>query len=313
MCDFSCYGGPSDEWINLAATLPEPPPADVPLPEQQRRVNEDREATAAEEMKSLRHHVHLRDYSIPTKDGSSIDARSYRTTSLAEDVLLPVYIHLHGGGFLFGTLSSEDAVCTRIALEAQVVVVNVNYRHTPDYTYPTAWDDVRDAFEWIHANIDSLKGQSQKVVIGGISAGGHLAASLTLEKHLGRSAVSCPPIAGQVLMIPCLVNVNCYGPQLEKLRDPSVSSYVENKDAPILSLARSRFITDLLKIGDLEVGDTRLNIGNATTTQVKGLPPTVFGIAGLDPLRDEALLYAKLLTEARYVLLEPQTSRDKLC
>jgi acetyl esterase/lipase len=52
-------------------------------------------------------------------------------------------------------------------------------------------------------------------------------------------------------------------------------------------------------IQGIEVNDTKLNIANATSEQVCGLPPTVFGVAGLDPLRDEGLLYAKLLTEAK--------------
>lgn len=298
MCDFSCYGGAGDEWLNLTASLPGPPLEDVPLADLKSDANREREATSAEEMKLLRPNVHLRDYSIPTRDGSSIEARTYRPVSIPEGTHLPVYIHLHGGGFLFGTLLSEDAICARIALGTRTVVLNVNYRHAPDYPYPTAWNDVHDAFEWTHANITVIGGESQRVVVGGISAGGHLAASLTLEKHLGRAAASCPPIAGQVLMIPCLVNIDCYQPQLRKLRNPSISSYVENKDAPILSLAVMRYFTDLLGLKDVKEEDTKLNIGNATIEQVEGLPPTVFGIAGLDPLRDESLLFAQLLTEA---------------
>lgn len=299
MCDFTCYGGPSDEWLRLAPTLPPPPPLNLSLSERKRVANQEREAQAAEEMKSLGPQVRLRDHSIPTRDGSSIEARSYRPASTPDDTTpLPVFIHLHGGGFLLGTLDSEDAVCARIAIGAGVVVFSVNYRHTPEHTYPTAWNDTEDAFVWAHAHIADLGGDPLKVVIGGVSAGGQLAASLTLQKHLGRAAAACPPIAGQVLMIPSLVHIDCYEPQLAKLRNLSVSSYVQNKNAPILSLETSRVFTDLLKIGELEVTDTRLNQGNATEDQVRGLPPTVLGVAGVDPLRDEALLYGKLLAEA---------------
>jgi acetyl esterase/lipase len=134
--------------------------------------------------------------------------------------------------------------------------------------------------------------------VGGISAGGWLTASLVLEQHLGRVATNRPAIAGQILIIPCLASMDCYGPQLAQMKDVSVSSYTENEHAPVLPLKTMRLFTDLLKIQNPEVHDTKLNPGNASAEQVKGLAPTVFGIAGLDPLRDEGLLYAKKLTEA---------------
>jgi acetyl esterase/lipase len=44
-------------------------------------------------------------------------------------------------------------------------------------------------------------------------------------------------------------------------------------------------------------GDRRMGPGNATAEEVKGLPPTTFGIAGNDPLRDEGIFYGKHLAE----------------
>ncbi|KAF7553304.1 hypothetical protein G7Z17_g3690 [Cylindrodendrum hubeiense] len=301
MSDFSIYGGPSDEWLAVQATLQSPPAVDQPLSERKQLINEDREVIAAEAMKSLGPQVHIKDFKIPTRDGSSIEARTYRPVSIHETEELPVYIHLHGGGFLFGTLSSEDAVCSRIACGAAVVVLNVNYRHTPEYIYPTAWNDTEDAFEWAHVHVSEFGGNSQKFVIGGISAGAQLAASLVLEQHLGMSkgTKSSPAIVGQVLMIPCLAHMDCYEPQLKKLKDPSVSSYRENENAPILPVKTVRFFVDLLQIKTPQIEDIKLNPGNALPLQVEGLPPTVFGIAGLDPMRDEGLLYAQMLTEAR--------------
>ncbi|KAL2136179.1 hypothetical protein VTI74DRAFT_5057 [Chaetomium olivicolor] len=299
MCDFSCYGGASDEWLALEASLP-PPPLGQSVEEKRRAVNASREQAAAEAMEVLGRWVRTQDHSIPTRDGSSIEARSYRPLDRDASDPLPVYIHLHGGGFLFGTLASEDATCARISLNARVVVINVNYRHTPEHHYPTAWNDVEDAFEWLHDNIQAVGGDAARVVVGGISAGAQLTASLVLGKHLGRVAASRPAIAGQVLMIPALVNMDCYEPQMRKMKDPSISSYEENKDAPILPVSMCRFFTELLKIDKSELNpeNLKLNPGNATPEQVKGLPPTVFGIAGLDPLRDEGLLYAKMLTES---------------
>ena len=301
MADFSQYGGIRPQRLALAATLPALP-ADQTLEERVAANNAAREELARSEMVHLASRVRLTDHSIPTHDGASVEARTYQPveTTAPGEAPGPLYIHLHGGGFLFGTLSSEDAICSRIALNTGVQVLNVNYRHSPAAKYPTAWDDAEDALCWVHANAASLGVDPARIVIGGISAGAQITSSLVLRRHLGQGrAKDLPPVAGQVLMIPCLVNIDSYAPQLAKLKDPNLSSYVENKDAPLLPVAMIRLFTKMLITGDADADDLRINPGNASLEQVKGLPPTVFGIAGLDPLRDEALLWAELLTEAK--------------
>ncbi|KAF7563733.1 hypothetical protein G7046_g386 [Stylonectria norvegica] len=298
MCDFSCYGGTSDEWLAVEAGLPPPDGPEMELSELKRVTNMERDRISAEGMKLLRPQVVIEDYSIPTRDGSFVEARSYRPASLPKGNTLPLYIHLQGGGFMFGTLSSEDAICSRIALGSHVVALNINYRHTPEHKYPTQWNDAEDAFNWAHENMHRFNADANKVILGGISAGAWVAASLTLQKHLGTAAIGRPPLAGQVLMIPCLAHSDCYEPQLRKMKHPSVSSYRENEKAPMLSVTELRYFTDLLDMATPDPRDTKVNPGNASPSQVTGLPPTVLGVVGLDPLRDEGLLYAKMLTEA---------------
>ncbi|CAO2649223.1 Nn.00g066080.m01.CDS01 [Neocucurbitaria sp. VM-36] len=297
--DFSQYGGPSEDWLAVQKTLPALT-FDVKADPVALRsaVNTERENRAAAAFAELSAQVETTDYSIPTRDGTSIEARTYRSVKKDKSEKLPVYIYFHGGGFLFGTLSSEDFSCAQTAINTGVIVLNVNYRHTPEHTFPTAWYDSQDAFAWLHKNIDNVGGDASKVLVGGVSAGGQLAASLTLEQHLGKSEVlkGLPTVAGQILIIPCVAHPDTYdqGPG-EKLK---VSSYVENVNAPVLPKTTIDFFMGLLKVDTPDLKDTKVNIVNATAEEVKGLPPTVFGIAGLDPLRDEALLYAKLLAEA---------------
>ncbi|KAJ3545728.1 hypothetical protein NM208_g2373 [Fusarium decemcellulare] len=297
MCDFSQYGGKSQDWLAVEATLP-PPPVFESLEERKRVVNEGREQISAKDMASLSSSIRISDYLIKTRDGAQIEARAYRPAAVDDTTRLPIYIHLHGGGYLFGTLSSEDAICTRIACGSSVTVVNVNYRHTPEATYPMAWDDVEDAFHWVHDHIDELLGSRSEVLVGGISAGAQLAAALALTQHSSPDGLSRPRIAGQVLMIPCVVHTDCYESQLQQLKDPKLSSYIENEHAPILPMTTVKFFTDLLQVEGADVNDLRLNPGNASSELVKGMPPTVLGVAGLDPLRDEGLLYGKKLAEA---------------
>ncbi|KAI4941393.1 hypothetical protein J4E86_010425 [Alternaria arbusti] len=299
--DFSQYGGPSDEWLAVEKTLPART-FDISLDPIVLRnaVNSEREARSAEVKQLFAPHVQTKDHAIPTRDGSTIEARTYRSAKRDASEKLPVYLYFHGGGFIFGSLSSEDPLCAQTAIKTGALVLNVNYRHTPEHIFPTAWNDTHDAFVWLHKNIDMLGGDPSQVVVGGISAGGNLAASLTLEQHLGKSEdiAGLPTIAGQILIIPMLAHPATYDQGPGKLLNPSTSSYVENEDAPVLPKKTIDFFTKLLKIGDVDLKDTKMNVVNATEEEVKGFPPTVFGIAGLDPLRDEALLFSKKLSEA---------------
>ncbi|KAF2819230.1 alpha/beta-hydrolase [Ophiobolus disseminans] len=297
--DFSQYGGKSDDWIALEKTLPALTfdTSMDPLALQS-AVNTERANRSAAVFAELSAHVHTKDYSIPTRDGSTIEARTYRSVKTKEAEKLPVYLYFHGGGFIFGSIGAEDAACANTAIKTGVIVLNVNYRHTPQHIFPTAWNDSEDAFAWLHKNIDEVGGDASKVIVGGVSAGSQLSASLMLEQHLKKSDVTkdLPTLAGQILIIPCLADNKTYdqGPG-KKLK---VSSYVENEYAPVLPKTVVEFFTGLLKVDKIDLKDTKINIVNVSEDEVKGLPPTVFGIAGLDPLRDEGLLYAKMLSEA---------------
>ncbi|CAI7657585.1 unnamed protein product [Penicillium discolor] len=304
MADFTEYGTPSAEWIALEATLPEPP-KDLSVEQLKELLNKGREASAAQDMSDgLGAAVQLHDYTITARDGTPLEARTYRPVGVPISERLPVYVHLHGGGFLFGTLSSEDAICSRIVTSrvqkgTPVVVLNINYRHSPKYIYPTAWNDVEDAFVWLHENIAEIGGISEQVVVGGISAGAWLTASLALAQLRGedKRLAACPKIAGQVLMIPCVVQWDHYAPRVEQLKSPELSSYVQCAEAPVLPVARMKLFSELIGLSDTKdaAGDRRMSPGNATAEEVKDLPPTTFGIAGNDPLRDEGLFYGQHL------------------
>lgn len=296
MCDFSRYGIPSKEWLEVEGTLPSR--QDKSIEELKTSNNTTREARAKEEMKELQDKVSLTDYSIPTRDGSHLEARIYRPKSRPTGEALPIYMHFHGGGFLFGTLNSEDSICSRIATNVETIVCNINYRHTPEHKYPTAWNDAEDALIWLCNNYSVFNGDCQRLVIGGISAGAWLTASLVQTVLRGDITLAHKStILGQVLMIPCVVSTPCYAPILEKLLDLSVSSYQQAKDAPILNEKTKSLFNSLLQVQRPDPNDRRLNPGLLTAQEAGRLPPTTLGIAGNDPLRDEGLLYGKFLAE----------------
>ncbi|RBR06159.1 uncharacterized protein FIESC28_11174 [Fusarium coffeatum] len=295
--DFTQYGNATPEWLAVTDSRPPMDPS-LSLKEMQDITNMHRENLAKSELKRMGNpEIHMKDYTVTARDGFALEVRTYRPPKQDND-RLPIYIHLHGGGYVFGNIPSEDAICTAIALGSNVTVVNLNYRHAPDFAYPTAWEDVEDTFHWVHDHIDVLLGNPDQVLIGGISAGAQLSAALTLQQNLSPDGLKRPKLAGQVLMIPALVHPECYAPILEQLKDPALSSYVQNADAPLLGKAALEKFTSLLKVAKPDPKDVRLNIGLASAEQVKGLPPTTLGVSGLDPFRDEGLLYGKKLAEA---------------
>ena len=98
-------------------------------------------------------------------------------------------------------------------------------------------------------------------------------------------------------MNPRLAHPDCDGPILKQMKSPEVSSYKENEFAPILPMSRRKMFPDLFCPETPALDGRRGNLGGASPVTLKGLPPATFGIAGLDPLGDEAILDAKLLTE----------------
>jgi acetyl esterase/lipase len=282
--DYSRFGQPSNEWLPIQATLPES--VSFATKEEATAIrsiaNRGRDEAAAMAMQTLGPKVSTSDFSLPNRDGRMLPVRTYRSKDLSLSSTLPIYLHLHGGGFLFGTLDSEDAICARLAIDAQVLVVNFCYSHTPEHTYPTAWNDVEDAIAWLDSNADIIYGNRGQVIVGGISAGAWLTASLLLQSKIPANI----HIIGQTLMIPSLVHPTCHA------FTSRTSSYTQNENAPILPFKRAKEFADLLQVAAPCKDDIRLNPGNASVAQMRHLPPTVFSIAGLDILRDEGLHYA---------------------
>jgi acetyl esterase/lipase len=134
--DFSHYGGPSEEWLAVNKLLPSTPLIDTTMNPGVLRdtANAGRVAAKAPLMEKLAHLVKMTDYIIPTRDGSAIEARTYRPIAKNETEKLPVYIFHDGGGFLLGNLDIGNEECTQVAVNTGVVL-NVHYRYTPGYAF----------------------------------------------------------------------------------------------------------------------------------------------------------------------------------
>ena len=85
-----------------------------------------------------------------------------------------VYLHIHGGGHVLGAADQQDRLLERIADEARLTAISVEYRLAPENPYPAGPDDCEAAALWVHDNIRDFGGEA--LAIGGESAGAHLAA-----------------------------------------------------------------------------------------------------------------------------------------
>ncbi|KAK3945496.1 alpha/beta-hydrolase [Diplogelasinospora grovesii] len=319
--DNSQYGSPSAEWRSYSSSHPElkmdedgfndfgPGPGQFPNPTALRdAVNAAREEASRSFLSAsgLDRKVSVETHDVPTRDGSTIPVRIYRPLSktnpsspsstnhtTSSQKSQPAYLYFHGGGMLFGTVATEDFSCISWSLALGFPVISVCYRHTPDFTFPTQIHDAWDSFEWVIQNADKLGVDPESIVVGGISAGGCLTASiLYTETRLAREQKRRNRVRGQLLIIPWLIHRDAY--PLGLFKEEACCSMVQCRDAPILPKPRYDMFTDLFKV-EKPKEERLMNVGLATEEELQGMPDTAFIVCGWDMLRDEAFVYADKL------------------
>ncbi|KAF2100849.1 Alpha/beta hydrolase fold-3 [Rhizodiscina lignyota] len=194
----------------------------------------------------------------------------------------------HGGGFVIGSVNSEDHSCRLLARSLGFIVVNVEYRLAPEYPFPYAPNDAWDAVQWAATHAGSLGADPAKCfIVGGTSAGANLS---NVVAHLARDEGLEPPLTGVHLMVP-----SCCPPEVmpEKYK-ARCKSMEKNANAPggltIAAIKKWRKAYN----GDL---NSPLYVFFNHPKGHAGLPPHFFQIAGMDIVRDEGLLYEELLRE----------------
>ncbi|SMQ71191.1 acetyl esterase [Plantibacter sp. VKM Ac-1784] len=145
-----------------------------------------------------------RDWGVTVEDhvvavrGGEIRVRHYRPQGAVG--VLPGYLLLHGGAFWEGSIdeSINQALASQRAAEGNVSLFDVDYRLAPEHPHPTPLEDAYAALYWVHEHHDRLGVDPDRLIIGGVSAGGNIAAALA---HLAHDRGG-PSLAGQILEVP---------------------------------------------------------------------------------------------------------------
>lgn len=207
---------------------------------------------------------------------AGIPVRIYRPTASAH---LPILVYAHGGGFVFCDLDTHDGLCRSVANLLPAVVISVDYRLAPEHPWPAGAEDVYAVTQWAAAHAAELGGDPARLVVGGDSAGGNLAAVTALMTRDRGGA----PVAAQLLVYPVLA------------ADFTTDSYRAFASGYYNTTAAMKWFWDQYVPS---LPDRENPYAAPLSAHVDDLPPAVIAVAGYDPLRDEALAYGSALHNA---------------
>jgi len=228
--------------------------------------------------------IHSRQEVYIPVEGGSIRVWIYNDERNHNRVQRPVVIYLHGGGFQKGNLETFDFYTSKLAASMDVVLVAVEYRLAPQFSFPVAVNDVYASLVWVSENVLSYGGDPSSIFVMGGSAGGNLAAVLPLVSN----DLHGPKIKGQILCYPAVTFLDTEYPSREYFLSND-GKYILTRDFLIkckndylrnLEYESHRFVSPL---------SAELNFD---------IPPALIITAQCDPLRDEGRAYAQKLSES---------------
>jgi acetyl esterase/lipase len=208
--------------------------------------------------------------------GGDLNYRLYRPSSPGPH---PVVVYFHGGGWVFGSHTSDDPMCRALCSLSNVVIVSVDYRHAPENRFPAAADDGYAALSWVADNIVSLGGIPGQLAVAGWSAGGNVAA---VAAQTARDAGG-PTLRGQLLLTPVTD-----GSRQHQSHTDNASGYILTKSL------MEWFWNHYADPADR----TNPKASPLLASNLANLPPTMIVTCQFDPLRDEGDAYAEALKAA---------------
>lgn len=214
---------------------------------------------------------------IPVGGGQTLHARVY--TPKSGGAPFPVIVYYHGGGWVIADLDTYNASAQALAEQVGAVVVSVAYRLAPEAKFPAQHNDAFAAYQWVLNNAASIKGDPKRVAVAGESAGGNLAANVSIMARDKKVALP----RHQLLVYPIASN------------DMNSASYTKYATAKPLDKPMMGYFLKQTLASMAQSSDPIISLVNA---KLQGLPSTTLIAAELDPLQTEGKLLADKLQAA---------------
>ena len=221
------------------------------------------------------------DVMVPGPTGApDVRVRLYRPAGSTEPV--PALLWIHGGGFLIGTARQDERSNIDMVRQLGIAVASVDYRLAPEHPFPAPAEDCYAALRWVHAAAPAFGIRSDRIAVGGASAGGGLAAGVALMAH-DRGEV---PLAFQLLVYPMLDDRT-----VQRARG-------DESDFRLWNSSCNEFGWRSY-LGATPGGpDVSPYAAPARRVDLGGLAPAWLGVGTLDLFHDEDVDYANRLREA---------------
>ena len=199
-----------------------------------------------------------------------------------EERVRPALLWIHGGGMVVGGAFQDHARCMALARDLDIVVLSAEYRLAPGHPFPAPLDDCHAAWRWLLAHGDELDVDTQRIAVGGQSAGGGLAAALVLRIH----DEGGPQPAAQWLFCPMLDDRTV--PRAEAAGEYTL----------VWTPKANRYGWASYLGAEPGVGTPPPYAAPARRADLAGLPAAWIGVGSVDLFHDEDVEYARRLTDA---------------
>ncbi|PVH82147.1 Alpha/beta hydrolase fold-3 [Cadophora sp. DSE1049] len=188
---------------------------------------------------------------------------------------------MHGGALVLGNRYFFLGSTFPIAKELDAVVISVEYRLAPEFAAPAQVEDCYAGLEWIFQNASKLGIDPERIIVGGSSAGGGLAAGVAL---LARDRKG-PPIFALKLTYPMLDDC-CASISMKQYMNDGWYDGTQNIAAWNMVLPGTRGSKDV-----------SIYVAPSRAEDLSDLPPTCISVGAGDPFRDEDVAFASKLWE----------------
>ena len=214
-------------------------------------------------------------HEVRNLDAGGVPARLYRPNDRTD---LGLLVYFHGGGWVVCDLDTHDGLCRALAQHSGHAVLSIDYRLAPEHPFPAPLEDCVNATRWAHDNAASLGCRSDRIAVGGDSAGGNLAAVV--------AQLGVVPLVHQLLIYPVTDLTRSH------------ASYDENATGYFLTKDAMGWFIDHYLSGGGSPTDPRVSPLYAADHVIAATPPALVITAEFDPLRDEGDAYALKLAAA---------------